>query len=114
MTHWLAFLALTMTLAIPVAGACVLYFWTRRTRYTRERFAFVALSATVALTLAYLSTVLTQATPWSVTVAAFTIAIEGTFAPPPPSGADYALLLIVYMGALWFMNKLYHDWGWSP
>ena len=98
-----------LLLCIP-AITFTAYVWIRRRSYTKERFAFAALNAYLALTLAYFAAATQQSMPWALVSGAILAASGQKFHVPAPGLAEQLLLFLSWIGSLWFISRLFHRW----
>ena len=98
-----------LLLCIP-AIAFTAYVWIRRRSYTKERFAFAALNAYLAITLAYFTAATQQSMPWALVWGAIQSALGQGFHVPAPGLAEQLLLFLSWIGSLWFISRLFHGW----
>ena len=103
----LLFLLLLMVL-VAVTFLCII--WIRRNKYTRERYAFVSVSAMLSMTLALFACLSQNMMPWYAGIAIFNFLFKSNLAIPEPKFSDYALLILVYLAGLLFMRSLHKNW----
>ncbi len=99
-----------VVLIFLIAGVYALAIWITRRRYTRERFAFVSLSAITSLTFTFGAAVAFDFTPWYV-IAALVKVVFGEAVPlPEPRFIDLAFLALFYLVAVGSMLVLHAHW----
>jgi hypothetical protein len=85
--------------------------WARRhTTYTRERFAFAALTAVASLTVTLLTSLATKKTPWHMIAEIGKLTLGLDVNVPESRWSDHALLVLVYLVAVSFILKLHRNW----
>jgi hypothetical protein len=89
-----------------------IFFWIKRRRYTRERFAFAALTSICIMVLLGIGTVPAGETPWNILfiIIAKLIGYEN-YIPKSPGFIDYAFIFLVIYLAIQSINKLHKNWG---
>ncbi|WPD22420.1 MAG: NACHT domain-containing protein [Candidatus Electrothrix scaldis] len=102
-----AFFAILVCLSVGFA----LYFWFRRRRYTRERFAFFALSSCIALTLAAFATIAGNAPPWQQVLAVVHYVRTGELLPTSLSPVSAALIVVTLFGMYFLVYQIFRLWN---
>lgn len=107
----LSFAVILITLALTsFFGVCGIIIWSQRNRYTRERFALLALFAILALSVMLLASFATDFIPWYTINALFQM-IEGSdISVPAPRWSDYALLFLLYVMIVQAIIQLHRGW----
>lgn len=96
-----------------VTIACAFYIKLKR-RYTRERYAFTALSATVAI-VALTITSIKYVPPWTgISQLIATLFGLPVAELPQPHWSENALIIIFAMFAIWLIHKAFVSWGDRP
>ncbi len=84
----------------------------RREHYTRERFAFAALSGFLGMAVSVLSSLADKETPWAaIGNLARAILKLPAQSPEPPRVADHVLMLLVLGMVALFVVRMYENWG---
>ena len=110
-TDWWFFGFVTALFLFFCSIGYILYILRRKERYTRERFAFAALTSLSASALTLISEFANRSTPWQVLARLFS-SIKGTPPPPPdpPHMADHMLMAAVWFGLLYLVVQVYKGW----
>lgn len=101
-----AVLSLLSVILLLILG----YVGFRRQRYTRERFAFVALGAIVSIILVTLSLVISQITPWNAILLVASKAIEFPYTPGQPKPVELLFVIGLIGLIIYVIRFLYRDW----
>jgi hypothetical protein len=107
---WSIFLAILLLLFVLTA-AYGFVIWIRRRRYTRERFAFVALSAIVTLSLAVFASMSANLMPWYIGAALTRVIFKVDVPMPVANWTDYGFLFLAYLVAVWNIRRLHSNWA---
>lgn len=110
MFHAWLIIATICVFLFALASLYVLVIFIRRRRYTKERFAFAALTAIVTLTTVLITAIVGQSMPWYTLWAILGWATGKDFTVPTPSFADYALLVLVYLIAISVILSIFRQW----
>ena len=86
------------------------YVWMRQRRYTREHFAFAALSTIGTLTLAFMVSLSGQVMPWNLLATLARVAVGDGFVLDSPTIADNLLLFTAYALAVWIIQNMFLRW----
>ena len=98
-------------LLLALFSTYVIVVWIRRRRYTKERFAFAALSAIVSLALFIFVLAVRSSTPWYILANVLNqLILRKPFDPPILTFADYALLSIVYVSVVFTAIYMFRNW----
>jgi len=109
---WRLVRALLVVLSLLLAIAALLYAVYIRLKsrlYTRERYAFAALSAVVTLTVLCVTTV-TITTPWDAALETFYILMKNSQAPSPTSWSEKLLVVFFVAYAVHQIFRVFHKW----
>lgn len=98
---------LVMLVVVAIYGLVI---WIRRRRYTRERFAFAALSAIVTLTFTLLASLATNLMPWYIVAALIQLYFGQEIDVPDALWSEQALLVVGYGIAVWSITRLHAQW----
>lgn len=93
------------------ALCALLYFWLRRRRYTRERFAFAALAAFLTLSMAVIASLSASITIWDIIRLAIGVFTTETVQVSPPTVSDHLLMICVVALFGVFASSLFRRWG---
>src|SRR5260370_29557430 len=89
----------------------VIYAIRKREEYTREKFAFVALTSFIAFCATIAGSIADKESPWT-TVINFIRAVRGLpREPSEPHTADHVLLVLIVGIVAFFIYKVYRNWG---
>ena len=106
--NWIIALAIFTVFALSILY--VFYTWRRRRRFTRERFAFAAMTSIVILTSILFSTITGGPSHWDVVAGLIGITLDPQFQAPKPSWIEYITLGIVYWICVNSLSTFYHRW----
>ncbi len=106
-----AFLGAFFALFVCLSVGFALYFWFRRRRHTRERFAFFALSSCIALTFAAFATIAGNAPPWQQVLAVVHYLRTGELFPTSLSPASAALIVVALFGVYFLIYQIFRLWN---
>src|SRR5438876_387422 len=110
MLYFWTVLSTILALILLIAAIYGLVIWTRRRSYTRERFAFVALSAITSLTLSLVASVGSGKMPWHFAAAFIHVAFGKDMPIPQAVWTDYGVLLLAYLLAIQGILQLHRNW----
>lgn len=97
-------------LLLLLAGVWVAVVWVRRFRYTRERFAFVALTAYTTMAFSLFAALATKALPWQLVAAVIELAGSERVEIPEPRWVEYGFLILTFFLVHLGIRSLYQSW----
>src|SRR5258708_4967277 len=115
--RWMHLHVLQIITILGIAAVLATAIWLviialRREHYTRERFAFAALSGFLGMAVSVLSSLADKETPWAaIGNLARAILKLPAQSPEPPRVADHVLMLLVLGMVALFVVRMYENWG---
>ena len=97
-------------LAVLATLARVLVIVYRRERYTREKFAFAALTSFSGMAVIVLSSLAGKQTPWGAVVNLLRSVFGLSPEPEPPRGVDHVLMILVLICVGYFVLRIFENW----
>lgn len=107
MLTWILAIFVLILIGFVILG---LYIWIRRHRYTRERFAFVALSTISTMFLTALTSIMSQETPWQALMIVISKKLNIEYNPGSPDFIHYAFILLLFGIAIYAIIKIHANW----
>ena len=109
-TFWFLFIIIATALFVLTLGCAVLV-WVFRRRFTKERFAFAALSSIAFLTLSLVGLVGGRDTPWSIIQQLLGWISHNENTIREPNNVDYIFLLAIYGLYIYSVLNLFRNWS---
>ncbi|MGB5686390.1 MAG: NACHT domain-containing protein, partial [Candidatus Electrothrix sp.] len=105
-----AFLGTFFAALVCLSVGLALFFWFRRRRYTREKFAFFAFSSCVTLTFAAIATIAGDAPPWQQLLVLIHYFQTGKILPTSLSPVSSALIVVALFGMYFLAYQIFRLW----
>jgi len=106
--------SLTVFLSAVIVIIAIIFsllIWLRRKKYTRERFAFAALSAISTFALTFLISICAKETPWQSLTFIISKFFGFEYVPSLPSVVDYLFLLLIFYISTQTIMKIHTNWN---
>lgn len=104
-----SWIIVALIIIVVALGVFTLYIYLRR-RYTRERFAFFALTSMTALGLAILLPILSSQSIWGIAIHTLNHLFSLSIPFNEPTFAEQILAIIVFLFYSRFVFKIYSNW----
>ena len=103
-------LSAVLLLILVATGIYGVIVWASRRTYTRERFAFAALSVVSSLTMTVVTCLATKKTPWHLVAAIGKVTLGVDVNVAESAWSEQVLLVFVYAFAVSFVLKIHRNW----
>ena len=113
MNPTITFISITTYLAFLIAFGCAIYYWFFRRKYTRERFAFFALTSCISLTIGVVTTIVGKAAVWEQVIILWHYHKTGEIIEPSLDSTQSALCVLLLFGFYLFVSFIFKTWDGS-